>query len=111
MLGDERGAGAASPSGAFIADLEAFRAVVVHVGHGQWRDLERAAGITGAPKSADVLWGGLLPFFVDGDCVYGFAVEDAAGGRVADGRVVVWSEHTLVHEYASFAAFEAAQRA
>ena len=57
-------------------------------------------------RHAHQLWGVLLPFFVDGDDVYGFALEPTTPGelRVAD-TVVVFSIHTIVHSFADFSAF------
>lgn len=90
--------------GRFIVDLETFWAVNTRVGEEQWGDYERA--IVGArhPKDRNRLWGGILPFFVDDSCVYGFSADGKTGERVH-----VWSVHTLVHSYPSLADFAEAQ--
>jgi len=86
-----------SLKGTFLCDLASFESTNVRVGEGTWGDYERAIAGKQHPKDGRQLTLGLLPFYVHADCVYGFLPENAGSDKV-----VVWSVHTLVHEYATF---------
>jgi|688.fasta_scaffold94752_2 hypothetical protein len=90
----------------FICDLERLRNVNRQVGEEEWGAYEQALAGTRHPKDSDRLWGGILPFATDSDAdVFGFDVE-----RPESERVLVWSVHTIVHEYPSLASFFEAVR-
>jgi hypothetical protein len=84
----------------FITDIEMFWAVNTRVGEQQWGDYERAIAGKGHRKDKNKLWGQILPFFFDADCVFGFS-----GDGSTDDQVHVWSVHTIVHSYPSLSAF------
>ncbi len=90
--------------GQFITDLEVFKAINARVGEEQWADYERAIAGRQHSKDGNRLWGGLLPFYFDADDIYGFSAEDNS-----DEQVYVWSGHTIVHAYPSWAAFAEAR--
>jgi hypothetical protein len=78
------------------------------VGAEEWGDLERAVAKQARAKDGSKFWGGILPFRSAtspretratlgrraGDIVLGFDVE----APMSD-RVLVWSVHTIVHDY------------
>lgn len=86
--------------GRFITDLEMLKTLNVKIGKEQWGDYEQAIVATQHPKDSNRLWGGLLPFYFDAEDIYGFSAENDG-----DEQVYVWSVHTVVHAYPSWAAF------
>jgi hypothetical protein len=84
----------------FICDLDTLHAVNVRVGEEQWGDYEQAIAGRRHPKNGNRLWGGILPFATQDDCVFGFNLK-----RPQSDQVLVWSIHTIVFAYPSLALF------
>ena len=95
-------------NGKFVTSREQLVLLNSAIGEEQWGDLERAFAGKTQPKDGNKLWGGLLPFWYEtsrrarksplgrraGNIVLGFDVD----APLSD-RVLVWSVHTLVHDY------------
>ena len=83
--------------GTFICDFDALEKTNVLIGEGSWGDYEQAIAGKRHPKDGRQIYMDMLPFNLGKDCVFGFPTTDPGTDKV-----VVWSVHTLVHEYPTF---------
>lgn len=83
--------------GDFICDIETFISTNIKIGEGTLGDYEMAIVGKRHPKDGYKLWCDLLPIFIDGNDIYGFPYKEG------NDKVYVWSAHTIVYSWSSFA--------
>ncbi len=83
--------------GDFICDIETLVSTNIKIGEGTWGDYEIAIAGKRHPKDGYKLWCDLLPIFIDGNDIYGFPYKEGSDA------VHVWSVHTIVYSWSSFA--------
>jgi len=89
-----------SLKGHFLVDLAEFEGTNQLVADGSWGDYERAITGRRRPWDGRTLALDVLPFYVVGKDVLGFAADQPNSDKV-----VLWSVHTIVHDWPSFAAW------
>jgi hypothetical protein len=86
--------------GTFLCDLEGLERTNALIGEGSWSDYEKAIAGRRSPKDGHTIYMGLLPFYAEKDCVFGFLTTNPGSDKV-----VVWSVHTFIHDYPTFDAW------
>lgn len=86
--------------GTFITDMETFHRVNVRLGEEKWGGDQRSALGQQRPDDPLAIRGELVPFYVEGRDIFGFASDVPESDAVH-----VWSVHALVHTYSSLPDF------